>query len=165
MSEIQAVVDALESYEGILLDKGPVEGTLVAVGFNADDLATLSDDPQQFHIFGLHSRPEVKDFIHTLEEKWFPPETKLNDVFHFRLYRWGPTLWVIVSVPILAELTCIQVARECGVRLCDVCPVCFPVSENTPERFIVQPHLPNIESPPGERFPLVGINVRYIQRG
>lgn len=119
---------ALEEGRGIWIQDNMLQdevkrSAMHVIYFPGSDLEELSADDRWFHVACLIMSPTTGPYVHKLEFDHYPPQTKRNDEFHLRYFKWQELLWNIVTVPIADREICFRVAEEVGIRLQNGIPV------------------------------------------
>lgn len=123
-------------------------------------LVKEAQDPFWVHYVGMLNPPRVgvTEFAHTLEHKYFTPDTKKNNYFHCNVLMWKDIMWAVVSIPLSLNNLAEEIINQVNLRAADGVPTVFGMGPATGIASMRE----KIEET-CEFFPLNGGNVFHLE--
>lgn len=125
-----------------------------------EEFVNAANDMEKLFIVGMAERPGTDLFMTTLELKYFPPHTELNDQIDMYACCWNGLPWGVISLPLAKEKIALSIADETEMRVVRGFPTFISFD---PISILVtwswKDKLPENALP----FPLKGDNVRTLE--
>jgi len=97
-----------------MVEKAGISSTMVSFSQN---------DPEKFYVVALRNRKGALEFMKRVEDDYFTPDTKLNDLFELGPAIWGGMMYLIMGVPKAYENVVKKCALDLGMKVCDGVPI------------------------------------------